>query len=207
MKDSGQGSGVRGQLKSKNTGHRPLTTGHCQLGFTLVEILVAMTILSIVMSVLYGTFSTSSANAKVVEERADELSSLSGAIDIISQEVRGVYPQSDGPSEGFSWKEEEITFTAMTPFVKDKEPLIQRVSYIFSDGRLLRKTFKAGIEAETKGESLLLDGLKDPLFSFYDGKEWVKEWPSAKDIPSSIKVAFSFKGKDIETVIPIISKK
>jgi len=178
-----------------------------QFGFTLIEILVAMTILSIVMSILYGTFSTSSANAKVVEERSDELSSLSGAIDILSQEIRGVYPQSEGSSEGFLWKKEEITFTAVTPFVKDDEPGIQRISYIFDEGKLLRKTFKAGVEAEAKGESLLLDGLKDPSFSFYDGKEWVKEWPSAKDIPFGIKVAFSYKGRDVETVIPIISKK
>ena len=182
-------------------------TFHVSQGFTLIEILVAITILSIVMSILYGTFSTSSANAKVVEERSNELSSLSGAVDIISQEIRGVYSPSDGSSEGFLWKEEGITFTAMTPFVKDDEPLIQRISYIFNEGKLLRKTFKAGLEAETKGESLLLDELKDPSFSFYDGKEWVKEWPSAKDLPSGIKVAFSYKGRDVETVIPVLSAK
>jgi prepilin-type N-terminal cleavage/methylation domain-containing protein len=53
-------------------------------GFTLVEVLVALGILAIVMTVLYGTFSTSSVTARVVEERADELSSLTGALDTLT---------------------------------------------------------------------------------------------------------------------------
>lgn len=207
MKDRGKGQGVRGKgnIFFSPIAYRPSPIAND--GFTLIEILVAMTILSIVMSILYGTFSTSSANAKVVEERADELSSLTGALDILRQEVREAYPPIEGSIGGFSGKNEEVTFTAMTPLVKDDEPRIQRVSYAFSEGRLLRKTFKTQNETEVKTEFLLLAGVKDPSFSFYDGREWLKEWPSGNNLPPGVKVAFSYKDRNVETVIPIISKK
>ena len=210
MKDRGQRSGVGANLvfaRQIEAITRIAPTDHRQFGFTLIEILVSITILSIVMSILYGTFSTSSANAKVIEERADELSSLTGAMDVLSQEVRGAFLTSDAVSELFSGKKEEIRFTAATPFVKEDEPVVQRVSYLFDGEKLIRKTFKAGQEAEVKSESLILEGADEPSFSFFNGKEWVKEWPSVKDTPSGIKVAFSYKGRDVETVIPIISKK
>jgi general secretion pathway protein J len=175
-------------------------------GFTLVEILIALAILSIVMSILYGTFSSSSANARVVEERAEELSSLTGALDVLSQEVRGAYPPSEA-SEAFSGRKEGIAFTVMTPFVRENEAVARRASYLFDEGRLIRRLFQIGKETEVQSESLLLEGVGEPSFSFFDGKEWVEEWPSEKGLPYGVKVTFSYKGRDVETVIPVISKK
>lgn len=207
MKSSGKGRRARGK---GNISYSPLASRLSPLankGFTLIEILVAMTILAIVMSILYGTFSTSSANAKVIEERADELSSLTGAIDVLSQEVRGAFISSDAVSEMFSGKKEEIGFTAATPFVKDDEPAVQRLSYLFDGEKLVRKTFKEGQEAEVKRESLILEGASESSFSFFNGKEWAAEWPAGNSLPYGIKVAFSYKGKDVETVIPVWSRK
>lgn len=207
MKSSGQWSEISGQLTSEKTGHRPPATDHCQFGFTLIEILVSITILSIVMSILYGTFSTSSANAKVIEERADELSSLTGAMDVLSQEVRGAFISYDAASELFSGKKEEIRFTAATPFVKEDEPAVQRVSYLFDGEKLIRKTSKEGQEAEVERESLILEGANGPSFSFFNGKEWIEEWPAGKSLPYGIKITFSYKGKEVNAVIPILSTK
>lgn len=175
-------------------------------GFTLIEILVAMTILATVMSILYSTFSTSSANAKIIEERADDLSSLTGALDIISQEVRGAYTGTENSQPAITGKKDLVTFTTLTPFVKDDEPAVQMVSYAFDNGKLTRKTFQ-GIGTEAKSESVLLEGIKDPSFSFFNGKEWVEEWPSGSNLPFGVKVAFSYKGRDAATVIPILSAK
>lgn len=176
-----------------------------QDGFTLIEILVAVTILSIVMSILYGTFNASSVNARVVEEKADEVSSITGALDIISRETRGAYPASDNAADGFSGRKEGFTFTTMTPFVKTGEPFVQRISYLFEDGRLIRKTFSADGNTEATGEFLLLDNIKEPSFSFFSGNEWVSEWTEAHRLPSGVKVVFTYKGKKLENVMPIWS--
>lgn len=188
MKDSYQGS------------------GHQHSGFTLIEVLVSVTIMAIVMSILYSTFSTSSASAKVVEGMADDLASLSGAVDALSREVRGAYSRSDAANEAFSGKKEVITFTTTTPFVRDGEPTVQRVSYLFEEGRFLRRSIIAGTEKDLKSESMLLDEIKDPAFSFFDGKGWVDEWPAGKRLPVGIKLLFSCKGRNVENVIPIWSR-
>src|SRR5712692_3161008 len=104
-------------------------------GFTLVEILVALSILAIVMTILHGAFSVSAVTARVVDERADHLASLTGALDTLGHEVRGAYGWLPGPNT-------RITFTTMAPFHEDAAPQVQTVSYEFSDGTLLRKVFR-----------------------------------------------------------------
>ncbi len=207
MKDSEQSSVNSEQLKNRR--HSPFTIHYSLFtdkGFTLVEILVAMTILATVMSILYSTFSTSSANAKIIEERADDLSSLTGALDIISQEVRGAYTGTENSQPAIIGKKDLVTFTTLTPFVKDDEPAVQMVSYAFDNGKLTRKTFQ-GIGTETKSESVLLEGIKEPSFSFFNGKEWLEEWPSGSNLPFGLKVAFSYKSRDAATVVPILSAR
>src|SRR4030067_1130683 len=109
--------------------HISRLTSHVSHGFTLLEVLVSVTIFAIVMSIHYSTFSTSSANAKIVEGMADDLSSLSGTLDTFSHEVRGAYLIPDSTMEGFSGKKDGIAFTTTTPYVRDGEPTVQVVSY------------------------------------------------------------------------------
>lgn len=175
-------------------------------GFTLIEVLISVTIFAIVMSILYSTFSTSSANAKVVEGMADDLSSLSGALDTFSHEVRGAYISPDSSMEGFSGKKDSITFTSTTPFVGDGEPTVQMVSYLFEEDRFIRRALLNGPQKEVKGEYLLLDGIKDPAFSFFDGNGWIDDWPSGKKLPSGVKVVFLHKEQKVENVIPVWSR-
>lgn len=179
---------------------------HESRGFTLIEVLVSVTIFAIVMSILYSSFSTASANAKVVEKMADDLSSLSGALDTFSHEARGTYSTSESTVETFSGDMEKVSFTTTNPFVRDGEPTVQIVSYIFDEDRFIREVLRPGSSKEVKGEYLLLDGIKDPAFSFFDGKGWIDEWPSSKKTPAGIRIVFSYKGQNVENIIPVWSR-
>lgn len=211
MKDSGQGSAVSGQRRSMGRGYRslfpvPRSPINRQFGFTLIEVLVSVTIFAIVMSILYSTFSTSAANAKVVEGMADDLSSLSGALDTFSHEVRGAYLSPDSSIEGFSGKKDGVTFITTTPYVRDGEPAVQMVSYLFEEDRFIRRALRPNSPKEVKGEYLLLDEIKDPAFSFFDGKVWVDNWPYGNKLPGGVRVVFSHKERNVENVIPVWSR-
>lgn len=169
-------------------------------GFTLVEVLVALGILAIVMTVLYGTFSTSSVTARVVEERAEELSSLTGALDTLTHEVRGALEQFSGTKSG-------MTFTALTPFHQDDVPVVQKVSYEFDEGRLLRKTFQIDGDDKPVRTFLLLEEVTDPAFSFFNGQGWVDTWQTPGTLPAGVKVTFSYKRREVETMIPVWARK
>ena len=167
-------------------------------GFTLIEVLIALSILAIAMTILYSTFATSAVTARVVDERADELSSLAGALDTLSHEVRGAY-------EAFSGRKRTITFTAMTPFQEDARPRVQTVSYGLEDGRLLRKVMPPGLDATAPRTFLLLEEVADLSFSFFDGTRWTDEWATSGRLPAGVRVTFSYKQRTVDTVIAVWS--
>ncbi|OGV96733.1 MAG: hypothetical protein A3I04_05345 [Nitrospinae bacterium RIFCSPLOWO2_02_FULL_39_110] len=176
-------------------------------GFTLVEILISITILAIVMSILYGTFSTSSTNVKIIEDRADELSSLAGAIDVVSNEIRSIYPPMENYLEEFLGKKDRIVFTSLTHFVKDDDPAIQKISYLFEDGQFIRRTWYSDSAGEVKKDTLLLNNINESSFSYFDGEQWIDDWPDGKNIPSGVRIAFFYQGRQVESVIPVISRR
>lgn len=176
-------------------------------GFTLVEILISITILAIVMSILYGTFSTSSTNVKIIEDRADELSSLAGTIDVVSNEIRSIYPPMENYLEEFSGKKDRIIFTSLTHFVKDDDPAIQKISYLFEDGQFIRRTWYPDSAGEVKKDTLLLNNINESSFSYFDGEQWIDDWSDGKNIPSGVRIAFSYQGRQVESVIPVISRR
>lgn len=169
-------------------------------GFTLVEVLIALTILSIVMTILHGTFSSSATTARVVDDRTDELSSLTGALDTIGHEVRTAYGS-------FSGAKRRITFTTMTPFQQDTMPVVQTVSYEFDQGQLLRKMPRPGQDPGELRTFLLLEQVTDPSFAFFDGAQWREDWPFIEKLPAGVRVTFSYRGKPIDTVITVWSRK
>lgn len=169
-------------------------------GFTLVEVLIALGILTIVMTILYSTFSASSVTAELVEERADELASLTGALDTIGQEIRGAFEWSPG-------QKSRITFTTMTSLREDPSPGIQTVSYEFDQDRLTRTVLRTGLDGRPPRTFVLLDGVRDPAFSFFDGRQWRDDWPATGRLPAGVRVSFSYKGRDANTVIPVWSRK
>ena len=184
-------------------------------GFTLIEVLVAVSIFAIVMFIIYGTFTTSSNHAAIIEERADEVSSVVGTLDTMSREIRGAYLHPEGAMRNFSGKGGSITFVTTAPYVRDGEPYIQRVTYIFEQGDLKRKTvylvpegFNRGMDMgkEGKEEFLLLKDTRGASFSFFDGKGWVDEWTSDIRLPYGVRVVFSYKDRDIKNIIPVWSR-
>ena len=178
---------------------------HRSRGFTLIEVMVAVSLFAIVMFIIYGTFTTTSNHAAIVEERADEVSSVVGALDAMSREIRGAYLHPEGSMRNFSGKEDEITFATTSPYVRDGEPHVQRVTYIFEDGELKRKTFYMDTGKEGTEEFLLLKDTGVASFSFFDGKEWIDEW-TLERLPYGVRVVFSYKGRDIENIMPIWSR-
>lgn len=171
-------------------------TRHDASGFTLVELLVALGILAVVLTILYGTFATSAATVEIVEQRADELTSLAGALDTLSHEVRGAH-------HAFSGTRSLVLFTAMTPFQPDTVPVIQTVSYEFDQGRLVRKVFQTGPTTTAPRVFVLLDEVVEPSFAFFDGRAWIDEWRIRERVPGGVRVTFSYRGKAVETVVPV----
>lgn len=190
---------VRRKNRSQRTTYGPQ-------GFTLIEVMVAVSIFAIVMFIIYNTFTTASNHAAIVEEMADEVSSLAGAMDVMSREIRSAYLHPEGAMRNFSGKGDSITFVTTAPYVRDGEPYVQRVTYIFEQGDLKRKVIYMDKGKENKEEFFLLKNTRAASFSFFDGKGWVDEWTSDIRLPYGVKVVFSYKDRDIKNIIPVWSR-
>jgi len=169
-------------------------------GFTLVEVLIALSILTIVMTILYSTFSASAVTAELVEARADELASLTGALDTVGQEIRGAYEWSPA-------QKTKITFATMTAFHEDAAPVIQAVSYEFDQNRFTRTVLGTGLDGKPPRTFVLLQDVRDPAFAFFDGGQWRDDWPAIGTLPAGVRITFSYQGRDANTVIPLWSRK
>jgi prepilin-type N-terminal cleavage/methylation domain-containing protein len=70
-------------------------------GFTLVEILLAITILGIIMATVLGIFTGIISSARAAEKRAELYQTGRAVMDLLATDIRGLYAQSTGDKQVF----------------------------------------------------------------------------------------------------------
>ena len=107
------GSGIRGQGSGVSTSHSALRAPH-SMGFTLLEVLLAMAILSVIMTVIYASFSTAGRNIEQAETIRDESDLARTLIARLSDDIANAYvnPFMNTPTTVtiFYGKKEEAEF-------------------------------------------------------------------------------------------------
>lgn len=172
-------------------------------GFTLIEILVAVTITVILLSTVYGVF-TSVSSAKDRLEKSGEGYHLARVIfDRMGREIRGDYvnPKQSGSffTGGVNDKGNPylvISTTATTPqggmtsgvavveyeLVQDPENPDRKV--------LMRREYSSlDPQGEDKPEYRLAAGIDGMKVRFFDGTTWVDQWQ--KGLPKIVEVTLT----------------
>ncbi len=169
-------------------------------GFTLIEVLLAMAILAVVVTVIYAVFSTSSANVKLAEASRDETDLARTLIARMSDDIANAYCSAGlsgtffyGKSEevetgGSKFRHDSLSLTTLTNWRKpdSKETDLWEVGYSFeekSDGSgyvLVRREkrelntdvppLEGGVEYE------ITDRIEELRVRYYDGSTWVDTW-------------------------------
>jgi len=79
-------------LQPFSTGYWLLATGYSRRGFTLLEVLVASSILSIVLAILYGVFSQTLTSKRIAEDRSTLSRSARIVLLRIGEDLQGSFP-------------------------------------------------------------------------------------------------------------------
>ena len=167
-----------------------------QRGLTLLEILVAMFIFSIILGVVYSTFFGSSKTASLLESNEDVYQTARSFLGMISLELRALYydPASGMGLTGVNHETDgdavdEIYFISTSyprgnPDAKEGE--IAEIGYFFDvdqikgKKRLIRSVDPTVDSDIKKGGTLLFltDQVKSLNIKYYkkDTKEWLDEW-------------------------------
>ncbi len=202
-------------------------------GLTLVEVMVAVTVLSFILGVVYTTFVTISQADRRVASSYDVTMRARNLIDYMSRDLASAFlpvtGEGSGGGKGNSFYRftggigddglPGVDFTALfSPADDFRDSVVMEIGYYLTpredDGyRLMkREDDTPDGEAKTGGRVFeLMDGLKSLTFEFLTGKgEWVESWNSSdgSGLPRAVKMKVSFLtggggGKTFSTVFPL----
>lgn len=187
-------------------------------GFTLIEVLISLSITAVIVSLLYGTFRTTIQSAQDIDKQADAYRISRVVFYQLAKDIRMIYQkktakvtqqiESDPPFGALSFKAEDdvrlaegdiypadtLHFTTLSfQPVSKGIPLSGQaeISYSLSEQVLTRNArFREKSVANDLSESVL--GLN---FRFFDAKknEWVDEWEPVNTIPQAIEIELTIK--------------
>ena len=177
-------------------------------GFTLIEVLVALAITSVIIAALYSTFFLSRRAVDAVDESLLKLQESRSVLDVMKREMESSLYQRDKPYTVFKLSDRdyygkqasELSFTAFSPVI----PGLARITYSVEEheGKLtLRKkvTSASAPSSETGNMELMEDIREFSVEAGYSGK-WVKTWDSgvSNTIPDEMRISVTLITKKEE---------
>jgi general secretion pathway protein J len=199
-------------------------------GFTLIEVMIALTILGFILLIIFGGFRLSFSAWERGDSTKEELQRRRIISQLISQQIKSVVPyrikteKAEGDYLAFQGKAQSLKFVSALPIrTKRPEGFVYAI-YEFKEGRLLlyeqRALNRNFFEEEPREETgiSLLEGISNIRFEYYREadkdknltEEWVEGWDAKeeKKLPKLLRMTISLKnkgGKEEETSIQLIT--
>lgn len=177
-----------------------------ETGFTLLELLIAMVLFSIILSAIYGSFFLSHRAMTGLDESLLKLQECRTAIDVMTREGESILYKPGNTSSLLKVEDKDfygkqasrLTFTAFSPLSSG----FMLISYYVEEKDGVLTLFKKMDNAykpdsDAKGEELI-EGLESFAVEVNDGSKWVKTWDTSetKQAPLEIRVTITAKIKD-----------
>jgi general secretion pathway protein J len=198
-------------------------------GFTLLELIVTFTILSLVVIMVLGALRLGSAAWEKGEERAEKIQKKRVVFDLLSQQMKSSFPyriksqKAEADYLAFLGDGSSLRFVSAFSLRARKQEGLVFVIYKVEEGassgkvlkvyekRALNKTF---LEETPDDEQFLTlaDGLSDLKFEYFEEGEdkdatgtWGETWDAKekKVLPSQVKMTVTWKEKREELEIPL----
>ncbi len=196
-------------------------------GFTLIEILLALSVLSILMILLLSAFTGAARVRASLSSRSSEFRQVRIALDRIGTDLMGAFASSAREDSALTLREDSLSgmpaatliFTAFQQSDGDRTRVpaeIVKVRYfprIGTDGATLELHREQSdlpfIENRIPlRESRIAEGLRGFRIELYDGTRWIKEWPagggSKTTLPKKAAVTLvDMRGETYRREVPI----
>jgi len=195
-----------------------------QEAFTLIEVLVALAVFSILAALSYGALNQTLASAEMLTERMDRLQAIQRSVRLLSNDfmqltprpIRSELAENYSPALSTSFQTGfaiELTSAGWSnPAVLPRSTL-QRAAYRIEDDKLVRYHWRV-LDRTLSNEPIAVELLEDVLsigFSFMQTNgEWTDQWPalnapgskSLRERPRAVQFVLSLadEGEIIRTV-------
>jgi general secretion pathway protein J len=199
-------------------------------GFTLVEVMITLTILGFILLIIFGGFRLSYSAWERGDSTKEELQRRRIISQLISQQIKSIVPyrikteKAEGDYLAFQGKSQSLKFVSALPIHTRRPEGFVYAIYEFKEGRLIlyeqRALNRNFFEEEPREEAgiSILEGVSNIRFEYYREadkeksltEEWVEEWNAKeeKKLPKLLRMTLSFKmgeGKKEETSIQLMA--
>lgn len=170
-------------------------------GFTLIEVMIAFTVFSIVLASLYSTYFLSQKAVDAVDDSLLRLQESRAVLDTMKKELEASLFSKDKAYTMFKLSDRDfhgkqasqLTFTAFSGLA----PGLSKISYTLDEGKeklILRKNMVSAYTKSREGKAKYLDLIEDMEAFTVEAKykdKWVKTWDSNlnSDIPDEIRIS------------------
>lgn len=194
---------------------------HQSKAFTLIEVLIGLTLLSIMVTLLFSVLQVSARNWEAGERKLVEVNRIEAVNHFFRQYLTTARPVMDEFSDdkdklAFEGKEKQLQFvSAFQPRAGRLGLQLLKVQMVSQDDDFILQVstkpfFKGFADAEWR-DVVLLDHVAEFKLSYLDdtSNEWSSEWLDKEDMPGLVKIKIKQvdQADEIEHVIAIKSKK
>ncbi len=180
-------------------------------GFTLVELLVALTLMAVVLGLLTNSIQFSLKTADAVETNIAAAVSMHQAQRALRRQLQTALPirrvdSEDGEAIDFSATRKEVQFVAPLPGLAASGGLYRITLRVEndaaldgSDGKLLM-IYRSFLEDSEPREIVLIEGFSDAGFSFLDTRQvassdWTNDWRHSDRLPDLVRLHVDFSNR------------
>ena len=195
-----------------------------QVGFTLIEVILALTIFALMGTILYAAFSLSHRAVEKSHATFEKNQKLRSAGDILGSYIRSSYPyraSSQDRSVFYLGEENDLVFVSSFPMAMGGRGMAKIHLTWESDGRRegvlrLNEEIPLRLNEDTASTGLvnsiaLQDGVKEFRLAYLDSQseeeKWLERWDGQerKMLPRAVRLSYrEASGQEIRWVFPVM---
>jgi prepilin-type N-terminal cleavage/methylation domain-containing protein len=193
-------------------------------GFTLVEVILAMTIFALMGTILYGAFSLGHGAVEKSQASFEKNQKLRSVTDFVGSYIRSSYPYRSSPQDPvifFTGEESELIFISSFSLAMGGRGMAKvRLFWDGGEGEsgALRLEEETPVRIQTEEDSeghrtgmVVREGVKEFRITYLDpqteDEKWEERWDTRerKSLPRAVRLRYrTEEGREVQWVFPIM---
>lgn len=194
-----------------------------QAGFTLIEVMLALSLFALLGVILYGAMSLGQGAAKKTEAVFEKNQHLRSVMDLLASYIRSSYPLRSTPQDAaifYQGEEQELNFVSAYSVAMGGRGMAKISVRFDRDGESGSGALKLDEELPASADGgagayrnsfTLREGVADFRFAYLDPQldkeDWAEKWDGKEKrvLPRAVRMSFRAEGgREIEWTFPVM---